>query len=99
MGLFRPDVLYCKNCGGHLEGDEEICPHCSFHPRNEGLRYAGVFLLLMVVLYTIVVLIGGTWPHVAAAGMIGVYGFFLLAVIAFLIAFYATPYRLGNLFT
>lgn len=90
---------YCKSCGSTIEGTEEVCPHCAFHPRNEGLRYAGLFMLAVVILFSVVVLIGGTWPILAGYAMVGVYVMFILAVIAFVISFLATPYRLGGLFS
>ena len=98
MGLLSAEIQHCKRCGGTLEGGEEICPHCSFHPRNEGLRYAGGFLLGVIILFTVVVLTGRIWPRLAAIGMIGVFVFFALAAIVFFISFLATPYRLGALF-
>ena len=91
--------LHCTRCGNHLEEKVEMCPHCSFHPRNEGLRYAGVLMMIVAILMSLVVLGGGTWPYLAAYGMLGVFIVFGLAVIAFVIAFVATPHRLGWLFT
>lgn len=98
MSLFGSGQPYCKSCGSEIEGDEEVCPHCSFHPRNIGLRFAGMFMLAVAILFTIVIMIGGTWPYIAGYAMAGLYVMFLFAVIAFVISFLATPYRFGGLF-
>lgn len=56
-------------------------------------------MIIVAILMSLVVVGGGTWPYIAAYGMLGVFLFFGLAVVAFVIAFVATPYRLGWLFT
>ena len=56
-------------------------------------------MIIVAILMSIVVIGGGTWPYVAAYGMAAVFLFFGLAVVTFLIAFIATPHRLGWLFT
>lgn len=99
MVLNRNKEIHCHQCGNHLEQSVEMCPHCSFHPRNEGLRYAGILMMLVAILMSIVVLGGGTWPYLAAYGMLGVFLLFGLAVVAFVVAFVATPHRLGWIFT
>lgn len=96
MNLFQQTDPHCSECGGPIDGSEEICPHCSFHPRDEWLRHSGVFMLLVAVLFTAVVLGGGTWPYLAAIGMLGVYLAFGLAVVTFVIGFMSTPARFGS---
>lgn len=89
---------YCKSCGSAIKGSEEICPHCSFHPRNIGLRYAAYFMLGVAILFSFVILTGGNWPHIAGYAMLGVFVLFLFALIVFIISFMATPHRFGGLF-
>ena len=55
-------------------------------------------MIIVAILFSLVVIGGGTWPYIAAYGMLGVFIFFAFAVIAFLIAFAATPHRFGSLF-
>lgn len=98
MDTTPPDGPYCKSCLTAIEGTEESCPHCGFHPRNSGLRYTGGLMIAVAVLFSVVTLTGGTWPHLAGYVFLAMLIAFGLAVISFIIAFMATPYRFGGLF-
>ncbi len=99
MSIFHPTHPACSNCQADLEGNEEVCPYCGFHPRNEGLKWAGVLLLVVVILYTATIFLAQWDPFIAAYVMVGVFICFFLSFIAFVISFLATPYRFGSLFT
>lgn len=89
---------YCKSCNSEIEGTEEVCPHCGFHPRNVGLRYAALFMIGVALLFSFVILAGGTWPYLAGYAMLGVFLLFIVAIVVFVISFLATPYRFGGIF-
>ncbi|TYL36334.1 hypothetical protein CV102_23025 [Natronococcus pandeyae] len=90
---------YCHNCAAELEGDETVCPHCSFDPRDTGLRIALAMLIGTVLLVMLTVL---SIPLVPVVGAYLVFAAFLLLVASgavFLLAFAATPSRFSTLFT
>ena len=95
---FRGGVPHCKRCGSELEGNEESCPHCGFHPRQMGLRVSLSLLMIVVVSMTIVMMTMSFFetlsPYLVGLAAIA----FALAVVTFVISFIATPYRLGSIF-
>lgn len=80
-----------------MAGDESVCPHCQFAPRDTGLK-AAIGLLAGAVTSIMLAMVS-----IPLAPTIGPYlvfaGFFLLAVAAlvFLLAFLATPSRFSTI--
>ncbi len=87
-------VPHCRRCGYEYEGKQDACPRCQFSPRAKGLRVALAFLMGVVVLMTAVMFLPA-YGHllVQLAGLA-----FLLAILALVVSFVASPYRLGSLF-
>ena len=97
-GLLTGGLLYCSNCGGELNRGEQICPRCRFNPRDKGIRVAN--WLLAVVVASVLLAIGSVYVLPALGGYLLVLAgvSFVSSVIVLLLAFVATPYRLGWLF-
>ena len=94
MGFFGEGLPHCKRCGREIGGDEQVCPHCRFNPRDKGLQ---VSLWLFVVVVSLIILMmlfpvyGPPLIRIAAVA-------FALTILSFFVAFLATPYRFGRLF-
>jgi predicted nucleic acid-binding Zn ribbon protein len=94
MGIGSAGDPHCKRCGADLPSGRQTCPQCNYSPKERGLRISMGFLMAVVVLMTITMLLPGFGPLlVRLAGLA-----FLLSLVAFVLSFLATPYRLGSLF-
>jgi len=99
MSPLRGGVPHCKQCGYELEGNEEECPRCGFNPRLKGLRVSMGLFMVVVLSMTALTLLGPVWigpaPFLIWLALVA----FSLSAVTFLVAFLATPYRLGGVFT
>lgn len=85
---------HCKRCGYDLDGGEISCPECSFRPREKGLKISMAFLMGVVIFMTVTMVMPRFGPIlIRFAGLS-----FLASLVAFAIAFTATPYRFGSVF-
>lgn len=99
MSPLRGGLPHCKRCGCELEGDEEACPRCGFNPRMKGLRVSMGLFMIVILSMTALTLLAPIWVG-PAPFLIGLAAIaFVLSVVVFLLAFLATPYRLGGVFT
>lgn len=98
MRLFGDSTPRCKRCHSDLTGDEEVCPHCGFNPRQMGLRVSMTLLLVFVLSMSVIVLTGPFWagPALLLLGLAAVS--FGLAVVTFAVSFVVTPSRFGTVF-
>lgn len=93
------ESTHCHSCGGKLAGDETVCPHCQFDPRDIGFRVA---IALVIGAVGAIVLAMASITVAPTAGMYLVFGGFLLlglAGVVFLLAFLATPSRFSTVFS
>lgn len=97
-GPLSRNIQYCKRCRAEYTGAQRTCPHCSFNPKQRGLRVSlGCFLIFILAMtgaqlsMAIYPPIGGYLLPVAGLGLV-------LAVVILGLAFLATPHRLGRLF-
>ena len=53
----------CKNCGGQIEADTKVCPHCGAEVKKG--FYATPWIMLAIVIYVIAELVVGRTVGVA----------------------------------
>lgn len=94
MGLLDDEAPYCKRCEHELERQRDTCPRCQYSPKNEGLRVALGFLLVVVLSVSVMMILPNLGTLLVPVAALA----FLLSLVTFAVSFLATPYRLGSLF-
>ncbi len=89
---------YCKRCATGYTGNPRSCPHCSFNPKQRGLRIALVSFLIVVVSLSAaqVSLLAVPTASRYLAGIAAIA--FVITVLVMGLSYLATPHRFARVF-